>query len=112
MEEITIMIPEKMKKRLDTKTESGDWTSRSSYVRDMIKAGESNIVKFDPRKDPDSNESKKIDKMILDGLDNNPKDIDKCLDPALNTLASRLDEMADDDEYQVERIPREGYKLD
>ena len=101
-----------MKQRVEKKTEDGDWSSKSSYMRDMIRAGESNIAEFDPRSGSNTDKTDEIDKMILDGLDTEIKEIDECLEPALNSLASRLDEMANNDEYQVERIPRKGYKLD
>lgn len=109
--QLTITLPTKMKRRIDNQSEQEDYSGMSDYARSMIRAGESNIADLDPRTGSKNDDSLDIDTRLLDALTNEYQEVDKAIEPVLNSLATRLQEMAEDDAQPVEYHPRKGYKI-
>jgi Arc/MetJ-type ribon-helix-helix transcriptional regulator len=109
----TVPMNEDMHRRIKRAVENGEWSGQAEYIRHLIVAGESDIAELDPRTNS-SNQTIgfNAEKAILDGLSDEYQDVDDVLDSALNSLATKLDEMANSEESPVEYHPRKGYKLD
>jgi metal-responsive CopG/Arc/MetJ family transcriptional regulator len=111
--QISISMPDEMVNRLSKKAEENGFGNRSNYIRSMIRAGESDISRLDPRTSSSTTEddSVEIENMILDGLTNEYQDIDDALDSAVKQMAGQLQTMAESESYPVEHDPIEGYRL-
>lgn len=108
----TVPMSEQMHRRIEKEAEEGEWSGKADYIRHLIVAGESNIAELDPRtSSSDKGSNFDAEKAILDGLTEDYQDVDEVLDSALNSLATRLDEMAKDDDSPVDYHPRKGYKI-
>ncbi|MDL0140527.1 hypothetical protein PNP85_13540 [Halobacterium salinarum] len=85
------------------------YNSAAEYIRIMVSAGESNIVELDPRTLNDENRStgegtNDPEKLVLEALDEDYKDLDTVLEDAFKELASDyLFQLAKDDDSAVEK---------
>lgn len=126
-ENINVWVTEDMKKRV----ENSEWRSNSEYVRQMIRAGESNVAALDPRitnqddgkagitntDDAEELAHALSDIALLNELTENPQPIKEVLeDPTRkfqSVLANRLDNLASNDASPVQQDTLEGtYYLD
>ncbi|MDL0135653.1 hypothetical protein PNP85_13780 [Halobacterium salinarum] len=85
------------------------YNSAAEYIRSMVSAGESNIVELDPRTLNDENRStgegtNDPEKLVLEALDEDYKDLDTVLEDAFKELASDyLFQLAKDEDSAVEK---------
>lgn len=85
------------------------YNSAAEYIRIMISAGESNIVELDPRTLNDEKKStgegtNDPEKLILEALDEDYKDLNTVLEDAFKELASDyLFQLAKDDDSPVKK---------
>lgn len=126
-ERLNVSVTEDMKKR----AEDSEWMSDSEYVRQMIRAGESNVAALDPRitnqddgetgitntDDAEELAHALSDIALLNELADEPQPIKEVLeDPTRKfqtVLANRLDELASNDASPVQQDTLEGtYYLD
>ncbi|MFB6225091.1 MAG: hypothetical protein ABEI13_01390 [Candidatus Paceibacteria bacterium] len=108
----TVPMNEDMHRRIKQAVKNGEWNGQAEYIRHLIVAGESDIAELDPRTgSSDQSTGFNAEKAILDGLSDEYQDVDNVLNSALNSLATKLDKMANSEEYPVEYHPRKGYKF-
>lgn len=85
------------------------YNSAAEYIRIMVSAGESNIVKLDPRTLNDENRSTAEgaddpEQLLLEALDEDYKDLETVLEDAFKDFASEyLYELAKDEDSPVEK---------
>lgn len=109
---ITVTMPKQMYRRIEKEADSHEWKSKADYIRHLIRAGESNIADLDPRTNGSMEENDfDPEKLILDGLSGEYKEVDEALEPAVNSLATKLDEMSNEDSSSIEYHPRKGYRV-
>jgi len=128
---LQVYVDEERQDEIDKAVEEGNWSSRSDYLRHVIRAGESNIAELDPRTDEmrsvdrqrgSGDEQLVTDDELVQELrslteDNNGEfvSIDKAIDTFLKELESeltdRLFQMSQDPSSAVETDKRGGYKV-
>jgi Arc/MetJ-type ribon-helix-helix transcriptional regulator len=126
---LTITVSEERKKEIDKQVESGEWRSRSAYLRHMVQAGESRVAALDPRTDNTSDQSNdQSGKFVSDEeliseltrLTKNAEDefvsVEKIADEFVKEIKSditdRVFRMANDDKSQVQTDKTGGYRVD
>ncbi|WP_095638039.1 hypothetical protein [Halorubrum salipaludis] len=101
-----VSMPTAMWKRA---SDAEGYNSAAEYIRIMISAGESNIVALDPRTLNDEIKSTgegtdDPEKLVLEALDEDYKDLNTVLEDAFKELASDyLFRLAKDDDSPVEK---------
>lgn len=129
---LQVYVNEERQEEIDQAVEEGNWSSRSDYLRHVIRAGESNIGELDPRTDEmrsvDRKRGSEDDEFVSDEElvqelrrlteDNDEEfvDIDVAIDTFLKELESeltdRLFQMSQDSGSAVETDKRGGYKVE
>lgn len=127
-----VYVTEERRDEIDEAVEEGNWSSRSGYLRHVIRAGESNIAELDPRTDKMNSEEQRrgstdgefvSDEELIQELrtltqDNDGEFVD--LDAVINTflkeleseLTDRVFQMSQDPSSAVETDKRGGYKVE
>lgn len=114
-------VPPKMKRR----AKESDWRTEAEYVRQMIRAGESNVAALDPRTTTHDDSSGITtsddveelagtldDIVLLNELSNEPQSIKEVLEEPTrlfqSVLADRLDKLASNEASPVQYDTLEG----
>lgn len=120
-EQLSVSMTPEMKKRV----EESEWRSQAEYIRQMIRAGESNIAALDPRTtnqdgDTEITNTDDVEELaqalddivLLNELGDDPQSIKEVLEGPTrlfqSVLADRLDELASNEASPVQYDTLEG----
>lgn len=116
--QITVSFTPARYKEITQTAEEGEWPSRSDYIRQMVRAGESRVAELDPRISSTDNDSGlDVEEKIIEALDDNWQSREQVLETVLDNirgeLATALHEKAENEEESpIEFDPAEGYCLE
>jgi Arc/MetJ-type ribon-helix-helix transcriptional regulator len=127
---LQVYVNEERQEEIDQIIEEGNWSSRSDYLRHVIRAGESNIAELDPRTDEtrasERTEGDKEDfvtdeelvqelRRLTEKQDGDYIDVDTAIETFISELESeltdRLFRMSQDSGSAVETDKRGGYRV-
>lgn len=128
-QQVVVVMSEDRIEEIEQETENGEWKNRSSYIRYMIRAGESRVAALDPRTDDTSSESDSesseyvTDEALISELSRLTKQeggdyvsVDKLADEFVKEIKSditdRIFRMANDDNSKVQTDKTGGYRVD
>lgn len=118
MKSLDLYVNEERAEEIDQKIEEGGWNSRSDYLRNIVRAGESNFADLDPRTgiNDEIDNQRVSDNQLINEVSNEFRDIDEIIDDLVedfrSDLTHRLFEMAQSEENPVVSNGRGEYKID
>jgi len=102
-----VSIPREMAERAES---AEGYNNKSSYIRTMASAGESNIAALDPRtqngSDSENNngDHDSLDKLIIEALDGDYAELDEILNNGIQQhISERLLELAKQDKSPIKK---------
>ena len=115
---IQTYVTEEREEEIKQVVEEEGWNTLADYLRNMIRAGESNFAELDPRsmENGDDHQRRVPDTKLLNQLDGEFENIDEVIDDLVkdfeSDLSHRLFEMSKDDGGPVTTDGRGNYRLD
>lgn len=116
MKDIYVSMPETMVEKIEEEIDDKE-VDRSRYIRNLVKAGHSNLANMDPRTDgsEDTENSRDLKEDILEALSDDFQPIDEAINPVVaefeSSVAHQLQKMAQDESSPVEHDPLKGYRV-